>query len=119
MANELSHTLSIAYSKGTPSDIISRSESTQSTISGTAWESGRQTIGTTEETLSLNDVTSVGYVYVRNMDATNYVQIGTTTAQYSIKLPAGKDCWFYANGNTLYIKANTAACDVVYLVISQ
>jgi hypothetical protein len=52
------------------------------------------------------------------MDATNYVEIGTTTGQYSIKLPAGKDCWFYAAGNTIYARANTASVDIAYTILS-
>jgi hypothetical protein len=116
MANELSHTLSISYAKGTPSDIVTRTESTTTTISGTMWQAGRQTIGTSEESLQKGDVGTVGYVYIRNMDATNYVEIGTTSGQYSIKLPAGKDCWFFANGNTIYAKANTASVAVAYTI---
>lgn len=119
MANELSHSIAISYAKGTPSDLVSRSESTTTTISGTAWQAGRQTIGTTEEQIDKGDVATIGYVYIRNMDATNYVEIGVVTAQYSIKLPAGKDCWFYSNGNTLYAKANTAAVDISYTIFSE
>ncbi len=37
--------------------------------------SGVQSIGTTEESLVLGDVTSIGWVVIRNLDATNFVRI--------------------------------------------
>jgi len=56
-----------------------------------------------------------GYVYVRNMDTTNYVEVGIT-ASYTIKLLAGDFALFPAAA-AIYAKANTAACNVEYIII--
>ena len=76
------------------------------------------TIGTTEEVLSLGDITSgsEGYVAFRNLDTTNYVQLGVTSGGAmvaSIRLKAGQIAVFPMEpSQTWRGKANTAACDV-------
>ena len=74
-------------------------------------------IGTSEESIALpSDLTSAGtgYLYVKNRDATNYVQIGTATTVYWMRVKAGEVAVVPLDNaiTTLYLKANTAACDV-------
>lgn len=75
-------------------------------------------VGTTEEVLSLGDITagSEGYVAFRNLDSTNYVQIGVTSAGAmvaSIRLKAGQAAVFPMEpSQTWRAKANTAAVDL-------
>lgn len=70
-------------------------------------------IGTTEESLSLSTLTTPGVFYFQNYDATNYVEVGISTGVYSWKLIASD---MPALGRlpsgvtTIYMKANTAAC---------
>lgn len=72
-----------------------------------------QTIGTTEETASFADIGTNGYCFLYNADATNYVEWGVATGVYSGKLKPGEVALFRLNtGKTLYLKANTSACDV-------
>ena len=59
------------------------------------------------------DVTTVGLVWVHNLDDTNFVEVGrdVTGAFYAThKLLPGMKGWFYAASNLLYLKADTAAC---------
>jgi len=72
-----------------------------------------QTIGTTEEAISFTDFTGQGFVFLQNLDATNYVEFGLT-ASYTGRLVAGDPPAFFRlnTGATLYLKANSAACDV-------
>jgi hypothetical protein len=74
----------------------------------------KQTIGTTEETISFTDIATNGFVFFENLDATNYVEWGTATGDYTGKMLAGEPAGpFRLNaGKTLYMKANTAACRV-------
>jgi hypothetical protein len=51
------------------------------------------------------------------MDTTNYVEVGAVTTQYGIKLLAGEFALFRVNGTDVFCKADTAACDVQYLLI--
>ncbi len=68
------------------------------------------TIDTTEETVAFTDVLVNGCLFLHNLDATNYVEIGTTTGDYPIKLKAGEFAFIRLNtGKTLYARANTAA----------
>jgi len=78
---------------------------------------GVQAIGTAEEALLKGDVGTIGYLAFRNLDATNYVELGSTTAVYSIKVPAGKGLVVPWDHTNVYAKANTASCDCDYLLI--
>lgn len=74
-------------------------------------------IGTTEESIALPaDVTGAGsgYVYIKNMDATNYVQVGTATTVYWGRLKAGEHMVVALDNaiTSLFLKANTAVCNV-------
>lgn len=76
-------------------------------------------IGTTEETLSFGDI-APGTVVLQNLDSTNYVEYGFSTGVYGCKLLPGASSTAggqphvinLTSGATVYIKANTAACDV-------
>lgn len=77
---------------------------------------GVQNIGTTEESLSAGDLTTKGWLFIRNLDATNYVQLGFSTGVYGCRLEAGEPATFRTEpAATIYLKANTAACNVQYL----
>lgn len=89
------------------------------TVSGNKRMSGVASIGTTEETLPLGDIATVGWVVIRNLDSTNFITIGTTTGQLGMKLKAGESCSFRASANNIYLKADTAACNVSYDIFSD
>jgi hypothetical protein len=74
-----------------------------------------QSVGTTEETLDFGDVSTEGLFYVRNLDGTNFVeigpQVGTGNGQLDIKLEAGD--FFFGRikaASAWRAKADTAAC---------
>lgn len=74
-----------------------------------------QSVGTTTEALTLGDVTTIGYLFLKNQDATNYVEISLTTpvgSEAFIKLLAGECAFFPTRQTTIYAKANTAAVDL-------
>jgi hypothetical protein len=116
MANTNAVTIAstLSYSANRISARLATSFSADQT--GDFFESGVQAIGTAEEELDYGDVTSIGFVGIRNMDDTNYVEVGRTTGVYSIKLKAGEGFVARWNGNTVFVKANTAACNVEYIV---
>jgi len=70
-------------------------------------------IGTTEENVTFGDISTNGFLIMYNIGA-NYVEWGTTTADYGGKMESGDSAGpFRLNaGKSLYMKANTAACDV-------
>ena len=74
---------------------------------------GMKEIGTSEETEAFSELTTLGWVTMRNLDPTNYVEVGFSTGVYGIRLEPGEPATFRLNpGTTLYLRANTAACRV-------
>jgi hypothetical protein len=77
-----------------------------------------RSIATTETSISLTGITTPGRFILQNLDATNYVEWGTTTTDYPCKLIATEQHSGRLNTGktTLYLKANTAACKVRIIV---
>lgn len=77
-------------------------------------------VGTTEETAgpSFGDIGTEGLCIIYNLDTTNYVQVGFATGVYGMRLRgASAPALFFLEPNaTLYLKANTAACNVRIIV---
>jgi hypothetical protein len=76
-------------------------------------------VATSDGTLDLGGIGTLGYAVFKNLDVTNYVEIGHTSGTYEIKLKAGEFCCFrIGSGMTaLHAKANTGACLLQYLLI--
>ncbi len=73
-------------------------------------------VGTSEEDLLVGDVTTVGWLYLKNLDAANYVQWGPKSAGSMVaigRLKAGCSAWIQMEpGVTLRWIANTAPVKV-------
>jgi len=116
MSDELRIGIVFSFSKGGAS--VNKSEHFEVDVTGDAFAHEVQSVGTTEEELAQGaDLGSPGYVFIKNMDATNYVEIGSTTGVYDLKLQAGECAVYRHNSNTLYAKANTSAVLVEYVII--
>ena len=79
-------------------------------------------IGTSEESVSsFGDVGTFGWCFMRNLDGTNYVQWGSATTNYIGRMEAGETAGPFRlePGITLYLKANTAACNVDIVVVED
>lgn len=71
---------------------------------------GYVTIGTSEETEAFSELSTEGWLYMRNLDATNYVQWGFATGVYGGRIKAGEFAIFRMEPTlTMYLKADTAA----------
>jgi hypothetical protein len=115
MANELSISISLSFSKNGAS--ISRSTgSNQITVAGNYVASGVGTIGTSAANLYKGDITTPGYMLFHNLDATNFIALGHDATGFvtDVKCPAGKWVMFCWNQTTPQIKADTAACKFEY-----
>lgn len=87
-------------------------------------DGGGLTIGTSEEDLTITDVTTPGLLILRNIDSTNYVQWGPKSGGAMIPcgrlLPMGLPAAIpLDNSVTIRLVANTAACRVKWLVINR
>ena len=80
------------------------------------WYDVMHTIGTSEESISaFGDVVTPTVVWLFNTNTINYVDWGTVTTSYKFILPkhpypATRLIW--KAGTTLFLKANSAECDV-------
>ena len=82
MAKELSIVVSMSFEKG--GAITQRSESIEVTVTGNAFSHEVQVVGTTEEQLAQGaDLGTPGYIFIKNLDATNYVEVGSTTCSFT------------------------------------
>jgi hypothetical protein len=119
MANTQTLTINNSFTNAT-NRTVSRSFTGSVTCSGAQYQIATQAIGTSDESVAINsDISSLGYIYVRNLDGTNYVELGYTSGTYFGKLKAGEACVFRAGAGltTLHAKANTATCDIEYFVL--
>ncbi len=117
MADELTISISLSFSKG--GAVVRRAFSGTIDVSGGQFQHSVQTVGTVEEALSIHsDVGAIGYVFIQNLDSTNYIQIGPATGRTDFRLLAGEATIFRLDtGTTIYVKANTAQLDVEYIVL--
>ena len=80
-------------------------------------------VGTSEETAgpTFGDIGTEGLCIIYNLDSANYVQVGFATGVYGMRLYGG---WAPATFTlepiaTLYLKANTASCNVRVIVYEK
>jgi hypothetical protein len=125
MANEINMTMALTLANGDldsmtiPARTLAITQNTAAPVR----VAGTQIIGTTEEALTVTDLTTPGVCYLRNRNATNYVEIGVVpdaTFYPLIKLKAGEMAMFRITGSvTPYAKANTGACIVERVILDD
>ena len=116
MSDELRLGVVLSFSKGGAG--IPKSYHIEVDVAGDAYESAVQKVGTDEEQIAQGaDLDIPGYVLAKNLDITNYVEIGSTTGVYDIKLLAGEIALWHHNSATIYARANAASCNVEYTII--
>jgi len=119
MSKEVSVTLKLGVENG----VVSASRNTGSVFSD------QETVGAygaiqpvgfaTHEVIDDGSITSKGMVFIRNLDAVNFVDIGIVNVSFyaTIKLnPNEFACFPAAISGSLYLKADTAAVNVEILI---
>lgn len=110
MANEITLTIQLRVVNGSydPGQIGATHSITQSGIGASE---GIVVAATTDTPITVGSVTTAGLLYLRNLDGTNFVSVGSTV--YEFKMKAGEP--FLGRvipGKTINLKADTAACKV-------
>ena len=115
MANEIKVTASMSCTNGNlilPTVGGSQQNITQTTLGGGG--PGYLSIGTAEEDVAFTDVGTLGWVWMKNLDATNYITFGPKSAGSMVvfgRLKPGESIVMRLEpGITLRMLANTAAC---------
>ena len=117
MANEVEISLSISAAKGGMS--VNRSENFKVNMTGDAMIHSVQSATTSWVALvEAAAVDAAGWYFVKNLDSSNFVEFGPANDQFSIKLKPGESAVFRAS-DPIGVKANTAACNVEYIVVED
>jgi len=115
MADELQYTLSGSLTNGKLSDPW-KSETVKVTQAAQGAHLPVVSVGTSEEDLAVGDVGTVGFLWVKNLDAANYVTYGPKSAGAMIafgRIKSGEVHLIRLEpGVTLRWQANTAAVKV-------
>ena len=115
MANEITVTSGIRVLKGNL-DFSQSATSSSFDMTGSGGPTpGFMVVGTSEESTTFTELTTEGFLWMKNLDATNYVQWGFSTGVYGGRMKAGETAGPFRMdpGLTLYLKANTTACNVL------
>ena len=124
MANEIEISVSINASKGGMS--VSRAESFKVNMTGDSMTHSVQEIPTSAEVLVEADALgTAGWCFLKNLDSTNFVEFGRfgvdAADENLIKLKPGESCLFRVSDegsdDTVYAIADTAACNVEYILL--
>src|SRR3990167_865110 len=124
MADEITLTWKVTFSKGgtefTFPDAAKRE--IKISVTGSRFLHGRQSIGTSVEALQLGEVVTGGMLFGVNRDATNYIEIRSGGAGADlVRAKAGEPFFFRVSADTAApnLIANTAACEVEYVLIED
>lgn len=121
MANEITFRFTLDVTNGSLNDRfqVQRQQIDQSE----ARKSDRVlAIGTSEETISFTDITTEGVLVIQNMDATNYITVGPdATGQVDFLKVKPEEAWpmRIAPGTTIKATADTASCDVRFILYAD
>ena len=118
MANEIKASVSLDYADGSRAAKLSFGGLSFDVTGDNYTQVTMEAPITTAGAMELGDITTPGWCVIRNLDDTNFVEIrdGLSGADV-IKLPANGIALFYLATSTPYVIADTAACDIEYLII--
>jgi hypothetical protein len=116
MAKELQIAASVNFNKGGAQ--VGRRWSSKIDVAGSVGLHNTKTIATSDTTLPIEEIGTIGYVAFHNLDATNYVDIGPDGSSYPIRLMPGEFSGpIHWNAAAVHCKANTASCKLEYVAV--
>jgi hypothetical protein len=119
MSNELvTSALSIQYSKNS-ANIACGPAGGNFTVSGDNALKLARSIATTDVTLSIGSISTIGWVWLRNLDPTNFIIFGLDGSTYGLKLKPFEFTFVRWNGAAIHAKSDTAACLLEYAVFED
>lgn len=120
MANEITTTGSLAFAKGSIVSVSMLKSGAQFSVTGSHYHRGTQSIATSAVAIGLGGVTTPGWFFCQNNDATNYVELlDSTGGAVFAKLKPGEFMLGRFGCAAPAAKANVAACIVEYLIIQD
>lgn len=87
-------------------------------LTGSKYSASVQVIGTVYEALSINsDITTPGFALFINHDAANFVDLSLDQTNSFAKILKGQVALIPLATTTIYVRANTAACNLEHLIL--
>ena len=88
-------------------------------MTGDSFTHGVGSVGTSGEILVESiEVGTVGWVFVKNLDASNFVTVGShATDNHLVKLLPGESSLLKAGLGTVFANSDTSACMVEYILV--
>lgn len=121
MANIATIIANLAYEDGSGSIELGNTDGLSVTLTNAGFTRLRQSVGTSEEAVTLGDVTAPGYAIFINRDATNYIELKVATGgAIFAKLSANGGLALLQLGTGAqapFAIANTAACIMDILLV--
>lgn len=112
MSNEIQKSIYLSVTKSGQTNTLSHANH-NITMAGDEMISNVQTIGESAwELVSFGDCASIGECALKNLDATNFIELALDDAGASkiAKLLASRSACIPFSSTTIYAKADTAAC---------
>ena len=126
MANELTLSNSFTYDDGKVKPIGRALESLVVNVSTKRFSHQQHNIGVTEEAVTLGEVATLGWFWLRNLDTTNFVEwrvsTGSTKAARANGGANGGEAMMFRVGSGVtapYLIADTGAVDVEYFLFAS
>jgi hypothetical protein len=122
MAEELTLNASLEYEDSEGSSDSLELTNGIANVSSKKFIHHKQTIGTSEEAIVLGEISSPGWAFFINRDSTNYIELKVASSgAIFAKLHPGRIAMLYlgSGGQAPYAVANTAACILEFLIVSQ
>ncbi|MGA0406447.1 MAG: hypothetical protein ACO3PR_00030 [Limisphaerales bacterium] len=117
MAYEISLAVQLNFNKGGAS--VAASKNGIFDVTGDRYNAKVLNIGNVAELIALDDMTTVGFVLIKNLDATNFITVGDDGTNFPVKILPEEFALFRLNANTLYMIADTAACEVEVTMVEE
>lgn len=117
MSAELNLQLGINFTKNAAT--IQRQLNAQFNVAGNNSLQLTRSVATSDVTLSIGSIGTVGYVYLHNLDATNFITFGSDGTNYPLKLKPGEFALMRWNAAAVHAKSDTAACLLEYVVVED
>lgn len=93
------------------------------TLAGNDLQGNVQNIGTSSEQIVLTDIGTAGFVFLKNIDATNFISISIVNPAVAgtsfAKLLPGEWCFVPTPQTAIYAIADTGACDLQILYFER
>ena len=119
MADEITASASIGYEDSEGADELLAVSEKLATVASKKYIKAKQNIGTSEEAITLGEVTSPGWGVFINRDATNFINLKVATggAIFAKLLPGEFACLRLGSGaQAPFAIADTGACQMEYFI---